>query len=265
MMHRIEWALIAAVEESGAERRKRRRSLERAWDRLADDRRAKPATVAQVAVNSGFVDLVDWLADDYRAAVGAGEESRSTVAQLRAGLVGMVSDAVREEVDKIVGPPGPSRDANPLRLGLADHFWCDLFAAIAQVAQQLQGELDEVPDHIAGLIVRSRQADNNLVRPKRGTPKPVKRIPLEDLMVERVVSAAVRTAWAPVQAIYQAKLQLLIRHAQVLAILICPAPEHHRSVVEYCMHPLFGEEIAGPTVERIKRALYEDLFSPGLE
>jgi len=88
---------------------------------------------------------------------------------------------------------------------------------------------------------------------------------LEDVIVERVIAAAVENAWAPVQALYQVKLQLLIRHAQILAILICPAPERHRSVVEHCMHPLFGEEIADPTVERIKAALYGDLFAPVVE
>jgi hypothetical protein len=262
MMHRIEWALSAAVEASGEERRRRRRSLDAAWDGFDGDRRATPAIVAQVAVNSGFMDLVDWLADDYRCAVNAGDEGDSTVAQLREGLAGLVSDAVRIEVDAIVGPAGRSGAANPLRLGLADHFWCDLFAAIAQVARELQAELDQVPDQLAGFIVGSRAADNNLVRPKRGAPRPVKRIPLEDVIVERVVATAVRTAWAPVQAMYQAKLNLLIRHAQILAILICPAPERHRSVVEQCMRPLFGEEVAEPTVARIKAALYEDLFAP---
>ncbi|HET6299450.1 MAG TPA: hypothetical protein VFG33_39155 [Kribbella sp.] len=265
MMHRIEWALAAAQQASGEDRRRRRRSLDAAWERFDEDRRATPAVVAQVAVNSGFVDVVDWLAEDYRPAVVAGEEDRSVVAHLRAGLVGLVSDAVRIEMDAIVGLPGTDGHVNPLRLGLADHFWCDLFAAIAQVARDVQAELDQVPDHLAGVIIHSRRADNNLVRPKRGARRPTKRIRLEDVIVERVIAAAVETAWAPVQALYQAKLQLLIRHAQILAILICPAPERHRSVVEHCMRPLFGEEIADPTVERIKAALYGDLFAPVVE
>ncbi len=260
-MHRIEWALEAAMEETGEERRRRRLSLEATWTGFGQDRKAPSLEIARVAVNTGFVDLVDWLADDYRAADGAGEIAGSVVVQLKGGLVGLVSDAVRVEIDKIVGPPGPGGHENLLRLGLADHFWCDLFAAIAQVAREVQAQLDQVPDRLAEAILESRSADNNLVRPKRGPRRKVTRLPLEDLLVERVVAAVLRTAWAPVQAMYQAKLQLLIRHAQILAILICPGPERHRVVVEQCMKPLFGEEITEPAVERIKASLYKDLFA----
>lgn len=41
----------------------------------------------------------------------------------------------------------------------------------------------------------------------------------------------------------------LLRATRILAIMTCPAPEHHRAVVLYCMNPL-GKEILSDAIRQ---------------
>lgn len=89
----------------------------------------------------------------------------------------------------------------------------------------------------------------------------MRRKELEKRIIEQAVKAALKLAWKPVQALYGPNLDLLARHAQILAILICPAPERHRAVLESCMKPLFNQEVKKPTVDRIRESLYQGLLA----
>lgn len=166
-LHRWSWCLKAATEPSGEMRRQRRTVLESAW--VAAEEKKDPAMKAEVAVNCGVIDIVDWLAEDYLAAVHEDAEHSAAVVRLRAGLAGLVGNAVRDEIDQLLGPVGPSRQPNPVRIALADHFWCDLFAAIAHLAARYKADLDNVPDEVAKIITDSRSIQNNLVRPSVAT------------------------------------------------------------------------------------------------
>jgi hypothetical protein len=262
-LHRWSWCLKAATESSGELRDQRRRELDSAWVKAQE--KDAVASKAEVAVNTGVIDVVDWLAEDFQATPNVNEDN-STVSYLKAGLTHLVGDKARSEIDQLVGGPGPSSKPNPTRIALADHFWCDLFAAIARAIADLNADLDKIPQEATKLIIASRADRNNLVKPKRADkPRSKSRKDLEDKIIELAVKSVFKAAWKPVQAVYGAKLGLLARHARILAILICPAPEHHRAVMEDCMKPMFNQEIRKPTVDQIKESLYQDLFTASTE
>lgn len=120
-LHQWRWCLEAAREQTGEQRLDRRRQLESSW--TAAEQNGNPAQRAEVAVNLGVIDIVDWLAEDYQAAIHQGDKTDSTVEYLGDRLSNLVGDKVRDEIDQLVGPSGPSTRPNPKRVGLANHFW----------------------------------------------------------------------------------------------------------------------------------------------
>ena len=68
----------------------------------------------------------------------------------------MVGDAIQDELNRQIGPRGPSDRKNSVRLALADHFWCDPFVAIARLASDVRTDLDTLPERVTEVITDSR-------------------------------------------------------------------------------------------------------------
>lgn len=82
------------------------------------------------------------------------------------------------------------------------------------------------------------------------------------------IKMSVNSAWELIKQIpfVQSALTLPnvekpLRATRMLAVMLCPAPERHREVVTYCLHPLTGEVFTPLTKQRVEQALPPDWLS----
>ncbi len=132
----------------------------------------------------------------------------------------------------------------PTRKQLAQHhFWCDLFATLAQAIKLFEDALDKVPEWVTDAILTSEHH-------KKRT-----------LIIRPIVKAAVTKAWGAVEQLIEQsfnhkKARLAL---QLLAILCCPALENHRTVMQYCVVPVGNMVLEKEIKERLKAALPPEL------
>ncbi|MET7458989.1 hypothetical protein [Nonomuraea sp. NPDC005501] len=187
------------------------------------------------ATDSATADLVDWLA-----------ENPDTIERIQE-VGDVLTGPVIEELDKRFGGSKP-REA---RRRLADHFWCDLLATLAEAIEKFSKTMDQIPEYVTTAIMQSRKTD--------------RRSPL----LEPLVGLAVRTAWEPMMSMIQATgIEDLQRTCQILAVLICPAPENHKAVQDGALLPLAKEgmlEISRERLELVFPAEWVRRLREGLE
>lgn len=122
------------------------------------------------------------------------------------------------------------------KVALADHFWCDVLAQLAHAIDEGVKFLDDIPDRVTRLIMKSREEHN--------------RLPLEEI----VVKTAVESGWRLLQHMSTFGVLLgfkkLLPVVRVLAVLIGKAPERHEAVVTYCVDPL-----AKSLTDKVKKRL----------
>lgn len=120
-------------------------------------------------------------------------------------------------------PERRRRPEGSLERALADHFWCELLAQISRVLAQGIRCADAAADQVAVRIDESRAGD--------------KRTPVQRVLIQ----IAVRHVWRhALQIVPGADPVTVLPAMQLLAILMCKAPERHRSVAAYCLDPLTG-------------------------
>ncbi|WP_328458499.1 hypothetical protein [Amycolatopsis sp. NBC_00438] len=145
---------------------------------------------------------------------------------------------VLSDIERAWGGPVPKE----VKVALADHFWCDLFAHLAHVLAEGAKAFDKVPDKVTALIIKSRKASE--------------RAPLTDF----VIKTAVNSIWKYVQGLslfgWIIQVRKFLPVIRILAVLICKAPERHKAVVEYCLDPL-KEQLASETKKRLVKVLRE--------
>ncbi|NUW46297.1 hypothetical protein [Nonomuraea rhodomycinica] len=135
-----------------------------------------------------------------------------------------------EELDKRFGASKP-REA---RRQFTDHFWCDLLVALAEGIKKFSKAVDQIPDYVTAVIMRSRRTERRSV------------------LLEALVRLAVQTAWEPIKhMIHTTGIEDLQRTCWILAVLICPAPEDHRAVQDGALLPLAKEGMLEISKERL--------------
>ncbi|MGH3663268.1 MAG: hypothetical protein ACRDTQ_15590 [Micromonosporaceae bacterium] len=169
------------------------------------------------------VDIVDWLSSNPNTA-----EQIKTVA-------GKISTEVVDGLDQSFDPAQREQRRRELA---TSHFWCDLLATFARVLNSFQQEIGKIPDIVAAELVKAIGAERSQI----GTV---------------LVRLAVGAAWKLIKEIPFAR-QHVIRLIQMLAVMICPAPESHRDVVKYCVTPLTGGCVKDVTKERLKQTMPEE-------
>lgn len=217
-----------ARESAGDGRVAFRVRVDEAWaDAHKGKTRARPSLRKQAAgTDSAVVDIVDWLAHHH-----------AVVDEVEA-IAKILGDEVLQELDRSLDPS----HREDRRRAFADHLWCDLLAGMAQALEDYDKQLQRIPDHITALILVARERDG--------------RSAVEDFQVK----LAVNEAWKVIQELPFVKALLpevgeLLRAIRILAILICPAPEHHREVIVHCVNPLRDELVSEATQERLERVL----------
>ena len=163
------------------------------------------------------------------------------------------------------------------RRRLGDHFWCDTSVALVQVVEELQAGKSEVvrefSNATADLIssevwrkversrtesARRRQVGERrtIVRTRRARDAEEK-LTWQILrpIVEKVVNAAVNTAFAPIDA----QLQVTLWKLRVITLMLCPDPFSHESVLGHCLQPMASNEISGALHEQLLQFIRRDI------
>ncbi|MBB5076978.1 hypothetical protein [Nonomuraea endophytica] len=177
------------------------------------------------ATDSATVDLVDWLSENPETI-----EQIQTVGNILAGPV------VRQLDEKFGGS-----EPRSARRKLTEHFWCDLLVAAAEAIEEFSKALDQVPEYMTAVIMRSRAAE-------RRSP-----------FVNGLVGLAARTAWEPIKnMIHTTGVKELQRTCRILSVLICPAPENHKAVRDGALLPLAQEGLLETSKERLEQVFPAD-------
>ncbi len=204
--------------------------------------RAKPrrADATSFFESNRSIDIVDWLVNN------PGERHKIEWAARQVG------DAC---ADLLTQHPGT-------HLRLADHFWCDVLAALVQVLTETLDEIDKVPVHVSKLTLDELGAQTwEAVRSQRTTSKgnaPCQRknsrrattradedaaAGLREAILKEVVEDLVKILMAGVTEATHAVLDPIILRLRVLAILFCPDPYAHKAVWDYCAVPILNQGI----------------------
>jgi hypothetical protein len=210
-----------------------RKRVHTAWNtRPSTRRRRTKATKTEktTATDSAVVDLIDWLTLHPAA-----------TDQIEA-IAGVLGQQVIDELDKSFDVE--HRDNR--RRDLADHFWCDLLAALAAMLNEVQQRIEEIPNLVTSAIIKARNQHR-----KRST------------ISEHTVKLAVHEAWTrikelPFVAALLPDVEEPLRTIRMLAVMICPAPEDHGEVAKHCLHPLIGECVSDVTKQRLTQVLPEE-------
>lgn len=174
-----------------------------------------------------MADLVDWLA-----------ENRHVIEDVKKVGSALAGEVLRE-VDLTAGGTGRTRR----RRALTNHFWCDLLAAFAWALEKF----NRLPKRILGVIASA-------IFEKRSDDRAAS---IDQLATQVAVNktAELITSLSP----YHPDSMLMA--VRILAILICPAPESHRAVANYCIAPLTKGVISKATKERLDKIFPSDWLS----
>jgi hypothetical protein len=178
-------------------------------------------------------DVESWLA----AATASPPDSVSAVT---AQTVGMVSDAVANAVVDALNQNGYHRTAG-------DHVVCDFLAAAARAMQELQDQFDRAVAHMVSAILASRRRDHRPIIPG----------PLATVAAQAAVNALAKLSVTQ-------HFDDLLRATRLLGVMMCPAPEHHRAVVLYCLSPLEKGILSDATRQALTDSLPRGWMTPRL-
>jgi hypothetical protein len=236
-MHGWPGRLGLAQISKAPERLHLRHVAERAWaDATRPGARKRPTLrKARAAITGAMSSVIDWLAGQIASPPAS---IPATTEQIAEAVGQLLSGDVVRALDQSLS----AAERHAERIALADHFFCALLAELAHAIQQFGKEFDQAAEKIASAIIEARAAQG--------------RSPLPDFLVR----LAVRTTVAGLNKIVS-RLALvgyvkeLERAIQVLAILMCPAPERHKAVVQYCIDPLGQPIISDEIRDRLLQSM----------
>jgi len=212
-------------------------AAERAWAEAiaAQPRFRLTGRKAGAAIDAAKADVIEWLATALAEPPTTADE---VVGQMVKELGDLVSTKVLAAVCNALG--AKQRAA---RVELAkNHFFCSLLAATACAMQQVIDDLNQLAAKIAGHLV------TYMIGRKRVENAPL----VADVASDELVKGIGTLVQSLPLAQHFASIQ---RAAQILAFLMCPAPEKHEEVIRCCLKPL-GEQIVSAEVQaRLQEAL----------
>lgn len=176
-------------------------------------------------------ELQEWLAD---AAVSPPVSFEAVTEQ----TVGQVSDAVASAVVKALNQDGYDWKE-------AGHVVCDFLASAARAMQEVQDEFEHAVTRIVSAVLTARKGE---------------RRPLIPEPVAVVAAQAAVNALMKLSAIRH--FDDLLRATRISAIMRCPAPEHHRAVVLYCLSPLAQAVLSDETRQYLMDSLPRGWITP---
>lgn len=150
---------------------------------------------------------------------------------------------------------------------VADHLWCDILAALADVLEKALKTKDkiielvasEVADSVWRLVKRERNKElGNAPCQKQQTRNTTSRLArdtseeLDERILKKTIQMLVNKiiknfASDPVMSVENLLLQV-----RLLALLFCPDPYAHRAVWNHCMVPLLKERVIAESLEELQ-------------
>jgi hypothetical protein len=177
------------------------------------------------AVRRAETELQSWLAAAANTPDGAPAVTQQTV--------GVVSDAVANAVVEALNRGGYHWTA-------ADHVVCAFLAAAARAMQELQDQFEDAAAQMVSDILTARREHRPAI------PEPLAKV------------AAQAAVYALTKLSAVGHFDDLLRATRMLAVMVCPAPEHHRAVVLYCLSPLEKDIFSDETRQELTRSLPRD-------
>lgn len=161
---------------------------------------------------------------------------------------------------------------------IADHFWCDVLAALATILAELLETsnqlIDDTAEAIAEKVWESVKATRNEEKgnapcQKQRTRKTTSRLRrdyqegLKEAVLKQTVETLVKKIIKKVVAEPEMTVETFLLQIRLLAILFCPDPYAHRAVWNNCVIPLMEEEIIAKSLEGmdILKRLFEQRWS----
>ncbi|MBF0688639.1 MAG: hypothetical protein IR158_12860 [Cellulomonas sp.] len=161
-------------------------------------------------------------------------------------------------------------------LRLADHFWCDVLAALAHTLTEIVDAVDQLPAEVAELTVRSvatmtweqvRDSRNvsfgnaPVVRERSRTFHRTTRLErdtatdlTEEVLRQTTEALAMVLLQAAIEGVHVTFDDLVVK-LRVLALLFCPDPYSHAAVWNHCAVPLINAAVVGQVRARLDRLL----------
>ena len=145
----------------------------------------------------------------------------------------------------------------------SDHFWCDFFASLVYWIDQVQDAEEQIKQFIASQISdtlvdavfdyikdsRTSSHGNSLGTRQKNLVKATrddkdKQAGLTDECLKDIVTAVLVASFKSYSSPLNSTIKNIKVHFQVLALLLCPDPESHKRVWDYCLAPLFAAQCA---------------------
>jgi len=232
-------ALALTAPSRAGDRNALRLAAEGQWAQAeqAGRRRRQPGRRrARAAVDGARADIVQWLSGEV---TDPSPPPPAAVNQLVAQLGDLVSGEVYAALRESLG----GRDNDRTRGDFAKkHLFCALMAATACSMQRFADDLDEAAEKIA-----AKMAATCIGQQKSGFPVYARKI-----VAQATVDGMDKIVHANPAAQH---FDNLLQAARILGILMCPAPEKHREVVECCLKPLTEPLLSAEVQLRLKEAL----------
>jgi hypothetical protein len=209
-----------------------------------------PQDVASVNLAPGNSEIVQGpgssFESDFRAGEPGHESSPAAAVDQLAVLAKSATESVWKDISAELGRV--SGDSRQVKYQLADHGWCDLFVGIARVVEKFNKALDKIPEAGKGLVTRAI-LDSSMQKNRAYLTKTVL-----DVVVNKVWAGLKAAAITQVPLFSILTSEEVARHLRILAVFICPAPEHHKEVRDHALKPL-GRDAQNILTEQTKARL----------
>jgi hypothetical protein len=233
-------ALTLTGPDKAPEREARRAAADRDWAEATAPRRFRQRLSrrkGRAAIKAAKVDVIDWLSGSLTA-------PPSTAAEVESQLIQDLGDLVSTKVFAALCEAAGQNQRKARAEFARNHLFCSLLAATACAMQQVSDDLSKVTTAVAGRLVTYTIGGKQVQNPP--------------FLAEVAAGALAKDMGGLVSSlpVFQ-QFNQLQRAAQILALLMCPAPDEHEDVVRCCLKPL-GEPILSQAVQdKLKQALPE--------
>ena len=233
-------ALTLVGPDKAPEREAVRAAADRAWAEAVAPRRLRVRLTrrkARAAIKAARVDVIDWLSTSLTAPPSTAAEGES---QLIQALGDLVSTKVFAALCEAAGENQRKARAEFAR----NHLFCSLLAATACAMQQVSGDLNRITTAVAGKLITYAIGRKQVQNPP--------------LLTEVAAEALVKGMGGLVNNLpVVQQFNQLQRATQILALLMCPAPDEHEDVVRCCLKPLGAPILSQAVQDKLKQALPE--------
>jgi hypothetical protein len=227
-------ALVLAQPSATEDRANFRASADQAWSTASRSSHRPTFGKKTAATDQVKSEIIDWLAVEVASPV-------DSMSAMSGDAVNSIGDLLATTVTAELDHDSRSARSKELRRALTDHFWCDMLAAFSCAMNELSDQFDKIPERLVSAVWKSRTTD------------------MRQRVRRNLVQLAITASLKGIRELPVGRnIDDLRRVTKILAILICPAPERHRSVVECCVFPMDAEIISDTAKQRLIELLPPD-------